>query len=54
MRARIVLEIIDEAGMRIATEPVAELKKATNGAEDLGLSLPEAKTLLAATQRHLV
>lgn len=54
MRARIVLEIIGEDGTKIATEAVADLKKITNGAEDLGLSLAEGKALLAATQQHLV
>lgn len=54
MRARIVLEIIGEDGTKIATEAVAHLRKITNGAEDLGLSLAEGKAMLAATQQHLV
>jgi hypothetical protein len=54
MRARVILELIDEGGVRIATETVAELNKTTSGAEDLGLSLAEGKALLAATQQHLV
>ncbi|MER9217110.1 ISKra4 family transposase [Mesorhizobium sp. M0663] len=54
MRARILLEIIGEDGSTIATEAVADLEKASNGAEDLGLSLAEGKALLAATQQRLV
>lgn len=54
MRARLVLEIIGDDGETIATETVADLVKVTKGAEDLGLSLSEAKGLLTKLQRAMV
>ena len=54
MRARLVLQMMDGDGETIATETVADLVKVTKGAEDLGLSLSEAKTLLAKLQQAMV
>ncbi len=54
MRARIILEIIDDNGELIAMNQVADLNKKTKGAEDLGLSLLEGKALLAKLQQHMV
>ncbi len=54
MRARLVLQMMDDDGETIATETVADLVKVTKGAEDLGLSLSEAKTLLAKLQQAMV
>jgi hypothetical protein len=54
MRARLVLEMMDDDGKPIATETVADLVKATRGVEDLGLSLSEGKALLAKLQQKMV
>lgn len=54
MRARLVLEIMGNDGETIATETVADLVKVTKGAEDLGLSLSEAKGLLTKLQQAMV
>lgn len=54
MRARLVLEIIGDDGETIVTEAVADLVKVTKGAEDLGLSLSEAKGLLTKLQQAMV
>jgi hypothetical protein len=54
MRARIMLEIIDDNGEPISTKEVADLHKKTKGAEDLGLSLSQGKALLAKLQQHMV
>jgi hypothetical protein len=54
MRARLVLQMMDDDGEAIATETVSDLVKVTKGAEDLGLSLSEAKTLLAKLQQAMV
>lgn len=54
MRARLILQMIDNDGETIATETVADLVKVTQGAEDLGLSLWEAKSLLAKLQQAMV
>lgn len=54
MRARLILQMIDDDGEAIATETVADLVKVTKGAEDLGLSLSEAKSLLAKLQQVMV
>lgn len=54
MRARLVLQMMDDDGETIATETVADLAKVAKGAEDLGLSLSEAKTLLAKLQQAMV
>lgn len=47
MRARLVLQMLNDDSEIVATETVADLVKVTKGPEDLGLSLSEAKTLLA-------
>lgn len=54
MRARLVLEIMGDDGEMIAMETVADLVKVTKGAEDLGLSLSEAKGLLTKLQQAMV
>lgn len=54
MRARLVLEIMGDDGETIGTETVADLVKVTKGAEDLGLSLSEAKGLLTKLQQAMV
>ena len=54
MRAGITLQITADDGTPVAVEEVALLIKATEGAEDLGLSLIEGKALLGAIQRCLV
>ena len=54
MRSRLVLEIVGDDGETIATETVADLVKVTTGAEDLGLSLSEAKGLLTKLQQAMV
>lgn len=54
MRARLVLEMIDVDGKPIAAEIVADMEKVTKGAEDLGLSLAQAKALLAKLQQAMV
>lgn len=54
MRARLVLQMMGDDGETIATETVADLVKMTKGPEDLGLSLSEAKTLLAKLQQAMV
>lgn len=54
MRARLVLQMMDDRGETIATETVADLVKVTKGAEDLGLSLAEGKALLAQLQQAIV
>lgn len=54
MRARLILEIIDDNGELIATNEVADLDKTSRSAEDLGLSLLEGKALLAKLQQHMV
>jgi hypothetical protein len=53
MRARIMLEIIDDNGEPISAKEVADLHKETKGAEDLGLSLSQGKSLLAKLQQHM-
>lgn len=54
MRAQLILQMIDDDGETIATDTVADLVKVTKGAEDLGLSLSEAKSLLAKLQQAMV
>ncbi len=51
-RARLVLEIMGDDGETIATETVADLVKVTKGADDLGLSLSEAKGFLRNYSRR--
>jgi hypothetical protein len=52
MRVRILLEVT--ADDIAVPEEVATFEKRTAGIEDLGLSLAEGKTLLAAAQRRVV
>lgn len=54
MRAQLTLRMIDDDGTQIDTGIVADLEKKANGAEDLGLSLAEARALLARLQQALV
>ncbi|OQM74153.1 hypothetical protein BFN67_22400 [Pseudaminobacter manganicus] len=54
MRVCLVLEMIDDDGEPIAAEIVSDFKKVTKGAEDLGLSLAEAKALLTKLQQAMV
>lgn len=54
MRVRILLQVAaDDAGFA-AAEEVATFEKRAVGIEDLGLSLAEGKTLLAATQQRVI
>ncbi|MXQ10471.1 ISKra4 family transposase [Microvirga makkahensis] len=54
MQVRIMLQIVGDDGTVGDAEEVASLTKITEGAEDLGLSLAESKTLLAAAQQLIV
>jgi hypothetical protein len=54
MQVRIILQIVGDDGAVGDLEDVASLTKITEGAEDLGLSLAESKTLLAAAQQRIV
>lgn len=54
MRARLVLQMLNDDSEIVTTETVADLVKVTKGPEDLGLSLSEAKTLLAKLQQVMV
>jgi hypothetical protein len=54
MQVRIMLQIVGDDGAVGDLEDVASLTKITEGAEDLGLSLAESKTLLAAAQQRIV
>jgi hypothetical protein len=54
MQVRIMLQIVGDDGVVSDAEEVASLTKITEGAEDLGLSLAECKTLLAAAQQLIV
>jgi hypothetical protein len=54
MHVRIMLQIVRDDGTVVDLEDVASLTKTTEQAEDLGLSLAESKTLLAAAQRRIV
>ena len=54
MQVRIMLQIVGDDGTIGTTEEVADLTKVTEGAEDLGLSLAESKTLLVAAQQRIV
>ncbi len=49
-----MLQIVGDDGAVGDLENVASLTKITEGAEDLGLSLAESKTLLAAAQQRIV
>lgn len=54
MQVRIMLQIVGDDGTVGDAEEVASLKKITERAEDLGLSLAESKALLAAAQQRIV
>ena len=54
MRVRILLQVATDEADYGAAEEVAMFEKRTAGIEDLGLSLAEGKTLLAAAQRRMV
>ena len=54
MRVRILLQVATDEADYGAAEEVAIFEKRTAGIEDLGLSLAEGKTLLAAAQRRMV
>jgi hypothetical protein len=54
MQVRIMLQIVGDDGTVGDAEEVASLTKITEQAEDLGLSLAESKTLLAAAQQRIV
>jgi hypothetical protein len=54
MRVSILLKIIDDDGVAGASEEVAAFEKPTERPEDLGLSMAEGKTLLAAIQSKTV
>jgi hypothetical protein len=54
MRARLILQMLNDNSEIVATETVADLVKVTKRPEDLGLSLNEAKTLLAKLQQVMV
>jgi hypothetical protein len=54
MRARLILQMLNDDSEIVATQTVADLVKVTKRPEDLGLSLSEAKTLLAKLQQVMV
>lgn len=54
MRVRILLQVAADDADFAAAEEVATFEKRTAGIEDLGPSLAEGKTLLAAAQRRVV
>ena len=54
MRVRILLQVAADDADFGAAEEVATFEKRTAGIEDVGLSLAEGKTLLAAAQRRVV
>lgn len=54
MRARLILQMLNNDSEIVATETVADLVKVAKRPEDLGLSLSEAKTLLAKLQQVIV
>ena len=51
MRVSILLQITADDGTACSTEEVVAFEKATERAEDVGLSLAQGKALLAAVQR---
>jgi hypothetical protein len=53
MRARLIWQMLNYDSEIVATETVADLVKVTKRPEDLGLSLSEAKTLLAKLQTQV-
>jgi hypothetical protein len=54
MQVRIMLQSVGDDGTVGDAEEVASMTKITEQAEDLGLSLAESKTLLAAAQQRIV
>ena len=54
MHVSILLQVTDDAGTTGAAEEVATFEKATDRAEDVGLSLADGKALLAAVQRRVI
>ena len=54
MRVSILLQITDDEGGATSAEEVATFEKATERAEDIGLSLADGKALAAAIQRRVV
>ena len=54
MRVKVLLQITDDDGSAGAAAEVAALEKVTERPEDLGLSVAEAKALLAAVQQRTV
>lgn len=54
MRARLILQMLNDDSEIVAIDTVADLVKVTKRPEDLGLSLSEAKTLLAKLQQVMV
>ena len=54
MRISILFQITDDNGATSAAKEVAAFEKATERAEDVGLSLAQGKALLAAVQRRVV
>jgi hypothetical protein len=53
MQVRIMLQIVRDDDTAGDAEEIAALTKVTEGAEDLGLSLAESKSLLAAAQQRI-
>ena len=54
MRVRILLQIATDDGLAGEIEELASLTKEVGRPEEVGLSLAESKTLLAAVQRRIV
>ena len=54
MRVQVKLRILSDDGTLISEDEVLHLDKASDQIETIGLSLAEAKTLMASTQNHLV
>jgi hypothetical protein len=54
MRVRVLLQITEDDGTAGAAAEVAAFEKVTERPEDLGLSIAEAKALLAAVQQRTV
>jgi len=54
MRVRVLLQITDDDGSGGVAEEVATLEKATEPPEHLGVSIADAKELLAAIQHRTV
>lgn len=54
MRIKILLQITGDNGAAAVAEEVAAFEKVTERPEDLGLSIAEGKTLLAAVQQRTI